>query len=251
MSPERYKAIIMDVDGTAMPFRKNSSPRPKVIEAIRKAKKFVRVSISTGRPLFMARDIIKTLKVNAPCSVNDSADIYDPVKDKILQRLYLNSKDAENVKLIFKDKKMPFLINTGDSEYEYQTGILPKQICALCVPNISEKVADSLIDTLTDRTSLAVQKIHTWSPGLFWVTVAHPLATKLHGVHTIAELIGVKPEEIIGIGDGYNDFPLLEASGLKIAMGNAVPELKAIADFVAPTVDEDGVATVIEKFILS
>ena len=40
------------------------------------------------------------------------------------------------------------------------------------------------------------------------------------------------------------------ACGLKIAMGNAVPELKAIADFIAPTVEEDGVATVIEKFVL-
>ena len=52
------------------------------------------------------------------------------------------------------------------------------------------------------------------------------------------------------MGDGYNDFPLLMASGLKIAMGNAVPELKEIADFVAPTVEEDGVAVIIEKFIL-
>ena len=52
------------------------------------------------------------------------------------------------------------------------------------------------------------------------------------------------------MGDGYNDFPLLMACGLKIAMGNAVPELKAIADFIAPSVEEDGVATVIEKFIL-
>lgn len=40
------------------------------------------------------------------------------------------------------------------------------------------------------------------------------------------------------------------ACGLKVAMGNAVKELKEIADFIAPTVEQDGLATVIEKFIL-
>ena len=44
--------------------------------------------------------------------------------------------------------------------------------------------------------------------------------------------------------------PLLMACGLKVAMGNGVPELKEIADYVAPSVDEDGISDVIEKFVL-
>lgn len=75
-------------------------------------------------------------------------------------------------------------------------------------------------------------------------------ASKAHAITHVAKLLKIKPSKIIGVGDGYNDFPLLMACGLKIAMGNAVAELKAIADFVAPSVDEDGVATIIEKFIL-
>lgn len=76
-------------------------------------------------------------------------------------------------------------------------------------------------------------------------------ATKQHAVVTLSETLGIPTEEMIGIGDHYNDFPLLMACGLKVAMGNAVDELKAIADYVVPTVEEDGVADVIEKFILS
>lgn len=41
------------------------------------------------------------------------------------------------------------------------------------------------------------------------------------------------------------------ACGLRVAMGNAVDDLKAIADYIAPSVDDDGLAEVIEKFILS
>jgi len=63
-------------------------------------------------------------------------------------------------------------------------------------------------------------------------------------------MVKIKPQEIIGVGDGPNDYPLLMGSGFKVAMGNAVPELKEIADFIAPSVEEDGVATVIEKFVL-
>ena len=55
---------------------------------------------------------------------------------------------------------------------------------------------------------------------------------------------------MIAIGDGPNDFPMLMAAGFKVAMGNASDDLKAIADYIAPTVEKDGVVDVIEKFIL-
>jgi hydroxymethylpyrimidine pyrophosphatase-like HAD family hydrolase len=82
------------------------------------------------------------------------------------------------------------------------------------------------------------------------VVISNSLATKQHGIIEVARLLNISTKDIIGVGDGYNDFPLLLACGLKIAMGNANEELKKIADFVAPSVEEDGVATVIEKFIL-
>lgn len=47
-----------------------------------------------------------------------------------------------------------------------------------------------------------------------------------------------------------NDLPLFEASGFKVAMGNACPELKAVADYIAPSVTEDGLAHVVDRYIL-
>ena len=67
----------------------------------------------------------------------------------------------------------------------------------------------------------------------------------------VANLLKIKTTEIIGVGDGYNDFPMLLACGLKVAMDNANDDLKAIADYIAPSVDDDGVADVIEKYILN
>jgi len=66
----------------------------------------------------------------------------------------------------------------------------------------------------------------------------------------IIDLLGISQDQVIAIGDSYNDFSLLTSSGLKVAMGNAVAEIKSIADYIAPSYDQDGVADVLDKFII-
>lgn len=66
----------------------------------------------------------------------------------------------------------------------------------------------------------------------------------------LADHLQIRKEEIACIGDGENDLSMFEASGLKLAMGNAIPILKKKADEVLPSNDRDGVAEAIEKYIL-
>jgi len=80
--------------------------------------------------------------------------------------------------------------------------------------------------------------------------LTHRDATKQHATQELARLLGINTSEIIGVGDGENDIPLLRECGLKIAMGNAVEELKKMADYTASPLEKDGVAEVVEKFIL-
>ena len=70
--------------------------------------------------------------------------------------------------------------------------------------------------------------------------------SKGKAVLQVAKFLGVKPEEIISFGDNYNDMEMIQSTGLGIAMGNAVPELKQAADFVTLSNQEDGVAYVLE-----
>jgi len=62
--------------------------------------------------------------------------------------------------------------------------------------------------------------------------------------------LGISMSEIIAIGDGTNDIPLLAAVGQAIAMDNAPDEVKAVADYITLDVDHNGVAAAIEKFLL-
>lgn len=75
-------------------------------------------------------------------------------------------------------------------------------------------------------------------------------ASKGIALAKLAEKTGIKKDEIACIGDGENDLPMFEASGMKFAMGNAVDILKEKADYVLPSNDENGVAFAINEYIL-
>jgi Cof subfamily protein (haloacid dehalogenase superfamily) len=74
--------------------------------------------------------------------------------------------------------------------------------------------------------------------------------TKGHALRKLAERLGIGMEEIIAVGDGMNDMTMVEYAGLGAAMGNAPDELKAVAGYIAPDCFNDGLADVIEKFML-
>ena len=78
----------------------------------------------------------------------------------------------------------------------------------------------------------------------------HPEVSKAHGLAMIARDLGIKPEEIIAIGDSHNDIGMLQFAGLGVAMGNADEEVKQVARYVTRSNAEDGVAFVLEELVL-
>jgi hypothetical protein len=70
------------------------------------------------------------------------------------------------------------------------------------------------------------------------------------GLKKLCEYLGISIDETIAVGDGYNDLEALKAAGLSIAMGNAVEEIKEIADVVVADCDHDGCAQAIEQYLI-
>ena len=71
------------------------------------------------------------------------------------------------------------------------------------------------------------------------------------GLIRLGEILGIEKEEIMACGDGKNDIGMIKMSGLGVAMGNGMEEVKAAADYVTLSNEEDGAAKAIEKFALS
>ena len=74
-------------------------------------------------------------------------------------------------------------------------------------------------------------------------------ADKANAAKILAARLGIPREQVLAIGDQRNDIELIAWAGIGVAMGNAVPELKALADWVTVTNDEDGLAHALAHFI--
>jgi len=63
------------------------------------------------------------------------------------------------------------------------------------------------------------------------------------------DILGLKKEETMAFGDGGNDIPIVREAGIGVAMGNANESLKAVADYVTASVEEEGIRKALEHFV--
>ena len=83
----------------------------------------------------------------------------------------------------------------------------------------------------------------------FFLEFAHPNVSKGSGLQFVADRLGFTAEQTVAFGDGENDLELVDWAGYAVAVENAHAVVKARADFVCPSADEEGVAQVIEAFL--
>lgn len=247
---KKYKALIVDVDNTLVSNSRNALPSNKVSAAVAKASKKIHVGIATSRCLYVAREIVDHLELSGPSILNGGGQVIDFPSKKESYAQPIGKKDVQKIVSVFKSLNFPFIICDGESKDKQFNGKIPKRSFMIFCQGLEEKIANKMLSLLSENPNISVFTTRSWTVGKLDVLVTHPKATKQHGVLEIAKILNISTDDIIAVGDGYNDFPLLMACGLKIAMGNAVDDLKEIADYVAPSVDEDGVADVIERFVL-
>lgn len=249
-----YKLLIIDVDGTILPYgtyKKNAIPSERVTTAIKKASEKLRVCLATGRPYFMVSHILKHLQLSGFAIISDGAQVIDVKTGEVLYEQLLSKEDTLATAAILTSLDIIFYIHDNGKDILYSKDYVPvRPFNIFTTYHIDEAIVDKAVEKLTHIPTLKTNKTHWGKVGKAGILLSHAEATKLHGIFEVAKKLDVKKEEIIGIGDSGNDFQLLMASGLKVAMGNALQDLKDIADYVAPAVNEDGVADVIEKFVL-
>lgn len=81
------------------------------------------------------------------------------------------------------------------------------------------------------------------------IEINHREATKGNGVRMLAEHYGIPMDSVVVMGDSYNDLPMFEVAGYRVAMANAAPILKDTSDFITVSNHEDGVAAAIRHIL--
>lgn len=247
----KYKALICDVDGTLVPNSPIGIPSLKVLEALKMAQQIVSVSIATARTYSAVTPLLNLLQLSSPCIITGGAQIINPKTHEIFSEKLLSQSAFEEIKKIAYKFGVGLTVADDGHELVVSNTYKPYKPQDVYTHPISLPRAHVFIKKISHITAVAIHVTTAWGEeNNFHVTMSHPEATKHYGVLEVAKILKIQTSEIIGIGEGYNDLPLLMACGLKIAMGNAVEEVKAIADYIAPSVEHDGVADVIEKFIL-
>ena len=104
-------------------------------------------------------------------------------------------------------------------------------------------------DEFEGRLGFSIARSPTF-PGIDFVNVINFRVSKGEALKELVAHLGISTDEVLAIGDGLNDISLLETAGLAVAMGNAFPEVKQVADYITLDVEQGGVAAAVNKFLL-
>lgn len=246
----KYQAIIFDIDGTAVPNSEDGVPSPKLIQAVRNAQKIIPVSVATGRPWYLAKPIVEKLGITSLCVLSGGSQIIDPKAQKIVWEKLLSLEQVEkiidicrplNLEIYFSDETDP-----RDLKKEV---VVDQKEKIIWIVNLTKEQTGDLEIRLSVVLNIQTHIVPDWIEGRFALTINHSEATKKDALKVLFEMLKVDPATVMAVGDSGNDLPLFEMAGYKVAMGNATADLKEKADYITDSVDEDGLAKVIEQNI--
>jgi Cof subfamily protein (haloacid dehalogenase superfamily) len=118
----------------------------------------------------------------------------------------------------------------------------PTKLVVIDDPNVLDDLKQRMLDRFGDR--LYVSKSLP-----YFLEFASPDVTKASGLEFVAEHLGFSREHTVAFGDGENDIELVEWAGYGVAVENAHDRVKEVADLVCPSVQEEGVASVLEAYL--
>ncbi len=269
----KYKVLAFDIDGTLVNSKKEITPRTK--EAITAAaKQGCKIVIASGRPAkgidrYVEELNLKELGGYVLCtngakiiSCADGSYVHNILLPQEYYGEICDLAKSEGVHLMTYDYEGNTVVSeTIDDPYLQLeariNGLARKEIpdmkTFLDYPvNKFLMLGDG--DVLTEVEKHVWEKLHdrmeVYRSEPFFLEIMPKNVHKAFGLEKLIESLGVKREELMAFGDGYNDKTMLEYAGMGVAMSNGVEATKAAADYIAPSNNEDGIAEVIRKFVL-
>ena len=253
------KLIAIDMDGTLLLPDHTISPAVKnAIAAARE--KGVNVVLTTGRPYAGVHSYLKELHMNQPgdyCITYNGALVQKAADGSTVAQTALSYDHFHAL-----DRNTLYTANRDISYYtvhESYVATIPLVFCEaenmdpatqfLKVMMIDEP---AILDKAISRIPAEVKEKYTvLKSAPYFLEILDKRVNKGTGVKSLADALGIKPEEIMALGDQENDIAMIEYAGMGVAMDNAIPSVKEVANFVTKSNLEDGVAWAIEKFVLS
>lgn len=265
-----YKLIAMDLDGTLLNDKKVITEKTKTA-LMAAQKKGIRLALASARPspgLFRERDALRMQDFNGILMSYNGGRIVDAVTGKVL---FETSMDLQQTKQVLRKlESLPVTPILDDGAQFYVTDKNGYKVDYECVNNnmICSEVGNLadflnfapikiLMSVQPEELPVVQKQIAAFLPesltvvqtAAFYLEIIPRVINKGQGIRDICDVLGLDPAQVISFGDAENDIPMLRAAGMGVAMGNAQEAVKAAADMVTLSNNDDGIAAALEKLM--
>lgn len=264
-----YKLLVLDLDGTLTNTKKEITPRNKE-RLIQTQQQGTRLVLASGRPTYGIVPLANQLQMNQfegyILSYNGGEIIdwktreilYSNVlPDTAIPQLYECAK-RNGLAILTYDEECIITENPEDEYVKKEAFLNKMQIrktndfladIRLPLPKcLIVGEPDKLIAVESELSLLMQGTISVYRSEPYFLELVPPGIDKARSLAVLLEKLNMKKEEMVAIGDGYNDLSMIKFAGLGVAMANAQEPVKKAADYITLSNDEDGVAAVVERF---
>ena len=269
------KLLVLDIDGTITGHSNTLSVTVKEVIAAVQAKG-IKVAIATGRMYCSALRFHQEIGSTLPLIAYQGAWIQDPGNDKIHRHLPVSREITQQLLEYFEQPDLRSLLSvhfyindqlyvreiTKETDnYQQRCGVnaIPVGDLRQLLDHEPTKILALSEDANLTQQLLADLRLK-YKPTDLYLTTSVPTFLEAANTHVnkgnaarylAEEMLGLESHHVMTIGDNFNDVEMLSYAGISVAMGNAPPEVQAIANWVALSIELDGAAIAIEKFLLS
>lgn len=269
----KYKLLVLDVDGTVLNDAKEISKR--TLAALLKIQQMgIRIVLASGRPTYGLLPLAKSLELGIYggfiLSYNGGQIIKAQNGEILFERRinpemlpYMERKARKNGFALFTYHDDTIITDSPENEHirnearlnnlrvikedelSVATGFAP---CKCMLVSDDEEALIGLEEHWKRRLN-GVLDVFRSEP--YFLEVVPCAVDKANTLGVLLEILGVTREEVVAIGDGVCDVTMLQLAGLGIAMGQSQDSVKACADYITASNEEDGVALAVEKTIIA
>jgi hypothetical protein len=264
-----YRLVVIDLDGTARSRRLGITRG--VRDAIAAARtRGVRVCVATGRMWRSAEPWIRALGVDPPAILYNGGQVLDFEAKRTLYERRLPAGAARAAFAIARldpdvqphlyadDRVLVERPHPLTEAYAADDG-LTAEVVPSFEPFLSaadpHKILiigpEARVGKIQRAVRAAALPVHAVQSEPVYLEILPPGVSKGEALRAVLETLALTAAETVAIGDNWNDVEMIEAAGLGVAMGHAPEGVRARADYVCGTAEEEGVREVIERFILA
>ena len=248
---KNFKLIVTDLDRTLLRTDKTISAYSTDV-LLRCQRQGTRIAFATARPKRSVLEFIETIPVDA-LILNNGASAY--AGEKLLHYSGIESK-VKDALLLAMNRDFPDVTIAAEIDDVFYTNFEHRNSIRSDFTNLPDKCAEKIIVAISSSNDL--EKISAYLPEDLYIEVSDERlgyimnrdTSKWKAVRKTASYFGIPLTEVAVFGDDFNDLEMIRKSGTGVAVANAVDDVKAAADCICDTNDNDGVAKWLEENVL-